>query len=1322
MNMSGQSEERDKRFRRMTTFLTERGKRSSFGKKEDRQSASAKMGDLIHSLVQSEMAKKGLLSSAEGILVDKEASMISRIDAISRTGEIVEIKTISQQELMTMSSPRPEHVAQALYYLRTAGESLATKTAQILYVAREAPGLRRGWTVEPTGSYQPISEQSIQFMVQKRGGASPEKLAPAFKSAIQEQRSNESLVTSYAETLEEIQKVKAVEKYQKQKRDFMLSYKQALAKTYEGAFVDSSFSGGVAQGFRESMTPFGSPDKRKKVSYQKALATDINAELLSSNPRVRQILSVSNKAKDEAGDKLQLQRTLIENQDWWRGKVDEARPTSPTRFQMMVQMVESTKKRLEKEAEDEIKQRKMHGLRKMTQQLISAASHKSKEELFDAALVAHEAIADLSSDIMSGKSIPLGFLRKAAEEGDAAPLRAFLDMSEKERNLFTTLTGQTSRQDPQHVKQFWDRLSEKGKQRIKTEKVGILFSEMLEAGVSPEDAAGLIESDRFDSWRKAKISHDRLAAMGSTPSASLKDLSSMSAPDLNQARMRLKKQERQAILDLGRQGNFEHVKLSKKQLDLIGMSSAPQTLREKENALARLLLTESRADTLRVPDFKDPMLREQYPDDLINLYQSRNNQLEQLKKKAPDSVSFREVSQFLEIDEELRQKSAGPRKIVQEILAERARVKDLDLDALQKQADDAPVGSYQQRVAQNEVVRAQKKLRRQMLADDRAEKEILRQRANTPKRVDRSKLRENITVEMASDLPELAPIPDGELTFLDLETSINRGSKRSPWIFEFAASSIEGIDLSDQDFLERRDTVSFRSKMMSQGLVNDILGASSYHDLIQNKQLDIGTAKRIQQEFIKAKRHMSHKEQLRRGEDSFSWFKETVSEYASQFMEKEQAPDGTSSFVYREAPTNEMTDTFTDFMKSQDEIIAQMHEHLKDKKQFAGHNIKSFDLPILQTKFEGAGLPPLTPDAVHDTLRGGHMDKFIERAKALGMEREGEELLQSMRLKTNQGGKQETFRTLSNLAVMFGIITPEQKGQAHEALFDVTQLNIPVMERLSQASDDEIIRAFQVHREQASKATPDSGISQAVSKVLGGVAKAAKSELLDFSPLIKEMQGLSAVALSSLSDLQNMAGDLIRRTERWTSAQLGESAAKQVTDLLSHTRGREFAALGVVALGAASLFSQASSLFTPAGRPMRPQAKIQSQSPDAILSSDDEKHRSVMSMVEGNQARDMRHGLTDFGSGFQGGHASLFTLLKQGLKSVDLPPLPTPPPSTPLSTITPSVQGRIGTRPSRAESLLELPGMLPSPRNLLSREGTRAIWQGNQMRTGHHLM
>lgn len=1314
MNMSGQSEERDKRFRRMTTFLTESGKRSSFGKKEDRQSASAKMGDLIHSLVQSEMAKKGLLSSAEGILVDKEASMISRIDAISRTGEIVEIKTISQQELMTMSSPRPEHVAQVLYYLRTAGESLATKTAQILYVAREAPGLRRGWAVEPTGSYQPISEQSISFMVQKRGGASPEKLAPAMRSALQEQRSNEFLVTSYSETLEEIQKVKAVEKYQRQKKEFMDSYKLALAKTYEGAFVSSSFSGGVASSTRELMTPFGSPDQRKKVLYQKALASEVSREMLSSDRQVAQISSVMKNAED----KIRFHESLIESQDWWRGREDGSRPTSPTRFQMMLQMVESTKKRLEGEAKDEVKQKKMHGLRKMTQELISAASRKGKEKMFEAALVADKAIEDLSFDIMSGRRIPLGFLRKAAEEGDAAPLRAFLDMSEKERNLFTTLTGQTSRQDPQHVKQFWDRLSEKGKQRIKTEKVGILFSEMLEAGVSPEDAAGLIESDRFDSWRKAKISHDRLAAMGSTPSASLKDLSSMSAPDLNQARMRLKKQERQAILDLGRQGNFEHVKLSKKQLDLIGMSSAPQTLREKENALARLLLTESRADTLRVPDFKDPMLREQYPDDLINLYQSRNAQLEQLKKKAPSSVSFQEVSQFLEVDEELRQKSAGPRKIVQEILAERARVKDLDLDALQKQADDAPVGSYQQRVAQNEVVRAQKKLRRQMLADDRAEKEILRQRANTPKRVDRSKLRENITVEMASDLPELAPIPDGELTFLDLETSINRGSKRSPWIFEFAASSIEGIDLSDQDFLERRDTVSFRSKMMSQGLVNDILGASSYHDLIQNKQLDIGTAKRIQQEFIKAKRHMSHKEQLRRGEDSFSWFKETVSEYASQFMEK----DETGSFAYREAPTNELTDTITDFMKSQDEMTTQIHEHLKDKKQFAGHNVKSFDLPILQTKFEGAGLAPLTPDAVHDTLRGAHMDKFIERAKALGMEGEGEELLQSMRLKTNQGGKQETFRTLSNLAVMFGIITPEQKGQAHEALFDVTQLNIPVMERLSQASDDEIIRAFQVHREQASKATPDSGISQAVSKVLGGVAKAAKAQMIDFSPLIREIQGLSAVALTNLSDLQEMTGDLIRRAERWTSTQLGQSAGNQVTELFSHTRGREFAAIGAAALGVASLFSQASSLVSPAGRPMRPRAKIQSQSPEAIISSDDEKHRSVMSMVEGNQARDMRHGLTDFGSGFQGGHASLFTLLKQGLKSVDLPPLPTPPPSIPLSTITPSVQGRIGTRPSRAESLLELPGMLPSPRNLLSREGTRAIWQGNQMRTGHHLM
>lgn len=266
-----------------TTPLSSAGRRSPKGrdgrgrgqdKGKDKKESSkevAKMGDAVHALVQSEFASRGMLAAAEPILFDKKNLLVSKLDAVMATGEVVEIKSASLQDILTMTRPRPEHVAQLLYYLKAAG----TKDyGTLLYVARESPGVRKGFRVALDGTFKHVEANALAYMVGRRGEtARPEaRFNSAFAEGIRSYEPTSTLKDSYNDKLREYRQLRAYKLEALKREAWNNAYKQAISKAYAPEFVTAGgFSEGTsAAAFREQMTPFGSPAKFTKKEYNEA--------------------------------------------------------------------------------------------------------------------------------------------------------------------------------------------------------------------------------------------------------------------------------------------------------------------------------------------------------------------------------------------------------------------------------------------------------------------------------------------------------------------------------------------------------------------------------------------------------------------------------------------------------------------------------------------------------------------------------------------------------------------------------------------------------------------------------------------------------------------------------------------------------------------------------------------------------------------------------------------------------------------------------------------------------------------------------------------
>ena len=158
-------------------FLTEKGRRKSTLKGKGKpMSASAKSGEAVHAMVQAEFAVRGNLAAAELPIVDVPNQMVSKLDIYTKQGEAIEVKTVSLSELMIMRAPRPEHKMQLIYYLNALNTGKGELRGIILYIAREAPGVRKAFEVDKDGEAKQLEGAAVRYMQERRGGVSDSKM------------------------------------------------------------------------------------------------------------------------------------------------------------------------------------------------------------------------------------------------------------------------------------------------------------------------------------------------------------------------------------------------------------------------------------------------------------------------------------------------------------------------------------------------------------------------------------------------------------------------------------------------------------------------------------------------------------------------------------------------------------------------------------------------------------------------------------------------------------------------------------------------------------------------------------------------------------------------------------------------------------------------------------------------------------------------------------------------------------------------------------------------------------------------------------------
>ena len=240
-------------------FLTKYGSRKDFSSQSSQQ--SVEHGHALHSKIQAEMAIQGQLAGAEVPLVDQQNRLVSRIDAISSSGEVIEIKTVGMSELMIMQQPRYQHKQQLIYYLN----QVEAETGIVLYVAREAPGMRKAFRITVDGDDEQVSAAAIQYMTSRRSSTSDANMAFALKSAVEDYRSPISYARDYKTIIEEEKKLRKRALLAARKRAHDIAYKQAIMGLSEKDLISEGLGAGpAAKTHRGLFTDFNSPYEGKE--------------------------------------------------------------------------------------------------------------------------------------------------------------------------------------------------------------------------------------------------------------------------------------------------------------------------------------------------------------------------------------------------------------------------------------------------------------------------------------------------------------------------------------------------------------------------------------------------------------------------------------------------------------------------------------------------------------------------------------------------------------------------------------------------------------------------------------------------------------------------------------------------------------------------------------------------------------------------------------------------------------------------------------------------------------------------------------------------
>ena len=309
---------------------------------------AALTGELVHQIIQSEYAFEGKLYSAEPVIVNQADNLVSKVDVIKSDGTIQEIKSVSMHELISMKSPRQEHIVQLIYYITELGK----KHGELLYVAREAIGMRKLFKVTIEGDVEELSDISTSFMQIKNAAIGPAgfaKTQSAFIHSIASQVSNTELKNQYLEKLKEFESLQKRKNKAIRLHDLKESIRQAKASTYESDFntVSTGNARGLAGLFKKLFTDFGSPYDGKKIKSASNFVKGVEKET-NSDKRVRALVLDSNRTKRIK--KVQTNFTLPKHKRRLSEAFSEVKPITRIAPPTPTEVIQTTQKEVNLES------------------------------------------------------------------------------------------------------------------------------------------------------------------------------------------------------------------------------------------------------------------------------------------------------------------------------------------------------------------------------------------------------------------------------------------------------------------------------------------------------------------------------------------------------------------------------------------------------------------------------------------------------------------------------------------------------------------------------------------------------------------------------------------------------------------------------------------------------------------------------------------------------------------------------------------------------------------------------------------------------------
>lgn len=650
--------------------------------------------------------------------------------------------------------------------------------------------------------------------------------------------------------------------------------------------------------------------------------------------------------------------------------------------------------------------------------------------------------------------------------------------------------------------------------------------------------------------------------------------------------------------------------------------------------------------------------------------------------------------------------------------------------------------------------------------------------------------------------------------FFDIENTIPRpDSKVSGQVLQFGAKKLEGElltrnieqNLGPQELSREIDkrmrlgkATVLKSSLLDIGLAEIMqknLERGSVSDLVASGLIDEAEAKQVSMMSSRA------------GMNSREFLRTELSNYLSTTTRMEEGNRVFKSAYEKQAMGLPIAKSIGSFYQSEKDLLLNVNNYISKLEEgdiISGHNILAHDIPVVISRSKLHGLSQLenmNDLNIIDTLKSNSEMQVRYNDAIRDYQNRNSHLPAITSQRVMRGESKSGPKALQNIVESMGLFSPEitSKYEHISPAFDA-DANIAAQITITKGNQEVLDQGLSKYLEMAQGNNVDNSVSRnsmLLKDVSPQVAETYNRPSLQMIDNLSFEQPVSAPRVNS----KPMAGNAFKKVAnisesifgsgvmndmhqlKTSAGQVTEGLLDSITSKMNQTMnyidnklggsiktktGRSvFAGIGILSGGLGAGTLMASSLLNMGETPSGPR-KI--NKPVRSISGDDQEHR-LMYSSGADLASSMRHGMTDFGSGYQGmagsmlGHiktnimnknklsTSIKTHISESLAHIEMAATESPIKAANRSTIVKPIEhhGKLVMNPSYSSRSQSSVDMTHSPQTLdslsesigsysceiskkkqklmrkkkfidLGSQGTRSVFELNENRIGHRRM